>query len=139
MKNNIYQFEIAKGIILSNIFAFVIIGLSKFLTTNPGMLIYSEFVIVPIVMGIICAWGWKDLDMKRSKMAWLACLNSLIAIGLSAIILKEGAICLIIVSPLIFGFMITGAFIGQSMSKKKNQNLNVSFLSLLFVLFVVDS
>ena len=60
-------------------------------------------------MEIICAWSWKDLDMKRSTMTWLACLNSLIGIGLSAIILKEGAICLIIVSPLIFGFMITGA------------------------------
>jgi hypothetical protein len=72
-------------------------------------------------------------------MTWLACLNSLIGIGLSAIILKEGAICLIIVSPLIFGFMITGAYIGQGMFKKNNQNLNVSILSLLFVLFVVDS
>jgi len=139
MKNNIYEFEVAKGLILSNIFAFVIIGLSKSLTTDPGVLVYSEFVIVPIVMGIICAWSWKDLDMKRSTMTWLACLNSLIGIGLSAIILKEGAICLIIVSPLIFGFMITGAFIGRSMFKKNNQNLNVSILSLLFVLFVVDS
>jgi len=135
MKNNIYEFEVAKGFILSNIFAFGIIGLSKHFTSNPGVLIYSAFVIVPIVMGMICAWSWKDLGMKRSKMAWLACLNSLIGIGLSAIILKEGAICLIIVSPLIFGFMITGAYIGQGMFKKNNQNLNVSILSLLFVLF----
>ena len=59
MKNNIYEFEVAKGLILSNIFAFVIIGLSKSLTTDPGVLVYSEFVIVPIVMGIICAGAGK--------------------------------------------------------------------------------
>jgi hypothetical protein len=139
MKKDIYEFEVAKGVIISNIFAFVIISLSNYFTFKPGVLIYSEFVIVPIVMGIICAWSWKGLSMKRSTMALLASLNSLIGIVLSAIILKEGVICLFIVSPLILGFMITGLYIGRRMFEKNNQNLNVSIISLLFVLFIADS
>ncbi|MDB5014287.1 MAG: hypothetical protein JWQ25_2489 [Daejeonella sp.] len=139
MKKEIYEFEVMKGFILSNIFAFVIIAISKYIKPAPGILVYSEFVIVPFVMGIICAWSWKELDMKRSTMTWLSCLNALIGIGLSAILLKEGAICLLIVSPLVFGFIITGAFTGRAMFKKNNQNLNVSILSLLLVLFIADS
>ncbi|MDB5120712.1 MAG: hypothetical protein JWN56_1930 [Sphingobacteriales bacterium] len=139
MKKDIYEFEVAKGFILSNIFAFAIIGITKHFAEKQGVLIFSEFVIVPFVMGVICAWSWKELGMTRGRMTWVSCLNALIGIGLSAIILKEGAICLLIVSPLIFGFMITGAFTGRAMFKKNNQNLNVSILSLLFVLFIADS
>ena len=69
MKKDIYEFEVAKGFILSNIFAFVMICLSNYFTFKPGVLIYSEFVIIPIVVGIICAWSWKGLNMKRSAMA----------------------------------------------------------------------
>ncbi|WP_431292218.1 hypothetical protein [Pedobacter sp. P26] len=51
----------------------------------------------------------------------------------------EGTICLIIVSPLIFAFVITGAFIGKTMFRKNNQTLNVSIVSILLVIFTVDS
>lgn len=53
--------------------------------------------------------------------------------------MQEGTICLIIVSPLIFAFVTTGAFIGKVMFKRNNQTLNVSFVSLLLAVFIVDS
>jgi len=69
----------------------------------------------------------------------LSCLNGLIGVLLSAVFLGEGVICLLIVSPLIFAFIITGVFIGKAMFKKRNQNLNLSIVSFLFMLFLVDS
>lgn len=139
MDKKIYEFELIKGFILSNLFAFSIIGITRYLKPDPNILVYAEFVIVPLLMGIICAWCWKGLEVKSRVLVLLSCLNGLIGVLLSAVFLGEGAICLLIVSPLIFCFIITGVFIGRAMFKKRNQNLNVSVLSLLFMLFLVDS
>ena len=139
MDKKIYEFEIMKGFILSNVFAFSIIGITRYLKPDPNVLVYAEFVIVPLLMGIISAWCWKDLGVKSRVLVLLSCLNGLIGVLLSAVFLGEGVICLLIVSPLIFAFIITGVFIGRAMFKKRNQNLNVSIVSLLFILFIVDS
>ncbi|MBC7913324.1 MAG: hypothetical protein H7Y07_04295 [Pyrinomonadaceae bacterium] len=139
MDKKIYEFEIMKGFILSNIFAFSIIGITRYLKPDPNVLVYAEFVIVPLLMGIISAWCWKDLEVKSRNLVLLSCLNGLIGVLLSAVFLGEGVICLLIVSPLIFAFIITGVFVGKAMFKKRNQNLNVSIVSLLFMLFLVDS
>lgn len=139
MNKKIYWSDTLKGFILSNLFAFTMIGLTRFLKPNPGILVYAEFVILPVMMGIISAWCWKSLDWKGKSLTGYSCLNGLLGILLSAIFLGEGMICLLIVSPLIMVFVITGAFIGRVMFKKNNTNLNVSIFSLLFFLFIADS
>ncbi len=129
------------GFILPNVFAFTLIGISKlFVGQNPsGVFIFSEFIIIPTLMGIISAWFWKDTIIKQRKLTLYSCYNGIIAILLSSIILKEGMICLIIVSPLIIGFIIAGAFIGKAMFKKNDTTLNVSIVTLLLFIFITDS
>jgi len=120
--------------------AFVIVGLIKYggLQHN-NTLIFSVFVIVPLLMGIISAWFWVKSAPKSKTLVGYAILNSFLAILLSYIFLGEGILCLLIVSPLICAFVITGTFLGQSMFRKNNQKLNVSIFSLLFAVFIIDS
>jgi len=139
MDNNKYKFDLSKGFFFSNLFAFTLIGITKLVNAQSGVIIFSEFVIIPIIMGIISTWYWKDLNLKGKKVTGLSCLNAAFAIFLSFVFLGEGVICLIIVSPLILAFIITGAFIGRSMWEKNNSNLNVSIFSLLFMVFIADS
>ncbi|WP_207421093.1 SRPBCC family protein [Desertivirga brevis] len=139
MNNRNYKPEEIKGLVYSNLFAFSVIGMTRLLSLHPGVFIYAEFVIIPFVMGIICSWFWRSLELKGARITALSVLNCTLAILLSAIFLGEGVICLIIVSPLIFGFVITGTFVGRAMFKKDNRNLNISVLSLLLFLFVADS
>lgn len=130
------------GILVSNFTILGIIGLHKLVlgnSTKAGILIFSEFVILPVLMGVIAAWFWHDLRLSGKRTVKYACFNSLVAILMSAIFLGEGTICLLIVSPLIFGFCITGTLMGQRMFKNKNQRLNLSIITLLSVVFVVDS
>jgi hypothetical protein len=138
MKTQIKEFEVMKGFILSNAFAFTTIALTSYLKPNPGMLVYAEFIIIPLMMGLICAWSWREIEMRSKRMTGLVCLNGLIAIALSAVFLREGAICLIIVSPLIFAFIITGAFVGKAIFKRDNRTLNVSVFSVLLILLAAD-
>jgi hypothetical protein len=138
--NKLIKSKLLQGILIANVFALTIIALqAKLGSQSSGVLVFSEFVIIPCVMGIIAAWFWKDLGLKGKQLTGYSILNGLLAILLSFIFLGEGMICLVIVSPLIFGFVITGAFIGRAMFKRRNNNLNLSILSLLAVVFIVDS
>lgn len=135
-----YRKKIAQGLLLSNLIAFSIIGISTYFEIwENGVLIFSEFVLLPFLMGIICAWFWRNLKMKNRSLTGYAVLNGLIAILLSAIFLGEGVICLLIVSPLVFGFVITGTFVGRQMFNNNNKTLNACVFSLLLVIFIIDS
>lgn len=132
--------KIFQGILIANIFAFLIIGIQSSLAPeDTGILVFSEFVIIPMLMGIITAWFLKDMGIRGKQITGYSILNGLIAILMSFFFLGEGFICLLIVSPLIFGFIISGAFIGRAMFKKRNQKLNISIVSLLVGIFIVDS
>lgn len=134
-----YRYQLLRGFLISNFFSLGLIGIGKWLNLHIGILVYSEFVIIPLLMGIISVWFWKNLELTGKPLTGYSCLNGLLAILLSFIFLKEGIICLLIVSPLIFCFVITGAFIGRAMFRKNSQRLNVSIISLLLGLFMVDS
>jgi len=134
------QSKLLQGIIISNVIVLIIIWLNNWLhSEKDGILVFSEFVILPLLMGVISAWFWRNLNLKSKLLIWYSILNGFLAILLSYIFLGEGTICLIIVSPLIFAFVITGAFIGKTMFRKNNQTLNVSIVSILLVIFTVDS
>jgi uncharacterized protein YndB with AHSA1/START domain len=128
------------GFVVPNTFAMVTIGISKlFMQDFNGTLIFSEFVVIPFLMGIISAWFWRNINFGSRQLSAWSCYNSLITILLSALLLKEGVICLIIVAPLLMCFIIAGAFAGQAMFRKNNQTLNVSVFVMLFGIFIVDS
>lgn len=134
------QSKLLQGIIVSNVIVLIVIWLNNlFHSEKDGVLIFSEFVILPLLMGVISAWFWRNLNLKSRSIIWYSILDGFLAILLSYIFLGEGTICLIIVSPLIFVFVITGAFIGKTMFRKNNQTLNVSIISILLVIFTVDS
>jgi uncharacterized protein YndB with AHSA1/START domain len=90
-------------------------------------------------MGIVSAWFWRSINFGSRQLAAWSCYNTLIAILLSALILKEGVICLVIVAPLLMTFIIVGSSVGYKMFKKNNQTLNVSVFVMLFGIFIFDS
>ena len=139
MKEKNTDFDIAKGFIVSNIFAFTVIGVTKLFSKEAGVIVFSEFVIIPILMGIISSWFWRNRELTGKTRSAYSLYNSVIAILLSFVLLGEGVICLIIVSPLIFGFTWFGTYIGNNMFARNNDKLNVSIVALLLFIFVADN
>ena len=139
------QISKAAGFIAPHIVAMAIIGLSKLwmtagpITGDENILIFSEFVIVPFLIGIISVWFWRNMRLKRLQLTVWCIWNTFIAIGTSYVFLKEGTICLIIVSPLLGAFIVLGAFTGKAMFSRNNQTLNASVFATLLVIFVFDS
>jgi len=135
--------KILFGILSSNIFALIIVGISSLFFNSNGpagdILIYSNFILVPLFMGIICAHYWRAIQLKTWGYIGWSVVNMLVAVLCSYIFLKEGIFCLIIVSPLFLVFIVTGALIGRVMFKKKNNILKSSVFGILLIAFIVDN
>ena len=136
--------NIIEGIIYSNIFAVTAFALAYVITyyvsVDAGtVLSFSEFVLVPITMGIIAMKFWSKTGKRITRLLLYALLNALIALGLSALFMGEGIICLIIVFPLIFAFMWVGMLISKYILPRDKAKLRASTLSLLALLFVYDT
>lgn len=132
------------GVLLSNAFAmasFVTAYLINYYLTRDAIAILAltEFVLVPICMGIIAGWFWLKTGKKNLILLLYSLINSLIAVGLSAIFMGEGIICLIIVSPLILAFMWIGILISKYIFHRGRTTLKVSTVSLLALIFVYDT
>ncbi|WP_426670579.1 hypothetical protein ACPPVU_04905 [Mucilaginibacter sp. McL0603] len=131
------------GYLVSNLTAMAIIGANKYLIPSPNSVnntfIFSEFVIIPMLIGIISAWFWRDLEYRGAELAGKSIINACIGILLSSIFLGEGVICLIIVSPLVLSFVISGAFLGRAMFRRKNTTINISIIGLMIAVFIIDS
>ena len=129
-----------KGILVANLMAISIMSIDKLINfQDSGTLVFSEFVIIPMLMGIISTWLWRNLKLSTAALIGYSCLNGLLAIILSFLFLGEGAICLVIVSPLLLVFILIGVLIGWSMFKNNNQTLNVSVVLILSLVFIADS
>src|ERR1700744_3012412 len=129
---------------ISNLFGIGIIALNKYFILDThanvgGTFIFSEFIITPVLMGIISVWFWRNPKLSGGELIGRSFLNGCISILLASIFLGEGVICLIIVSPLLFVSIIIGAYIGRAMFSRDNNTLNISIIGLMLVVFVADS
>jgi len=142
MSNKARLSKLVLGMIVANVFGIVVIFLTEYFSRGSdlqGFLSFSDFILVPTAMGIICARFWRDMELTNKQYLWYAILAAVIGIGGSAIFLGEGVICLLILSPLLFGFIIGGVFAGKSLFRKNNNTLNVSVVLLMVILFTVDT
>ena len=142
-KNSSYAGKLIAGMLVSNVIGLALIGISKYIMSrNPGtegVLTGSNFVLTPLLMGFICGWFWRHPGLRAWRTIPWTVLNTFIAIGLSFIFLGEGVFCLVIVSPLILGFMIAGVFIGKAILNRKNTKLSASILGLIALFFIHDN
>lgn len=134
---------IEKGIIVSNVCAmgaFTLAYLLYRLQEDAGFILtFSEFVLVPLGMGIIAMKYWIKAERRIVRLLPYILLNTIIALALSAIFLHEGIICLLIVSPLILGFMWCGVLIGKYLFLRNDRRLQVSTTLVLVLIFTVDT
>ncbi|RYD81501.1 MAG: hypothetical protein EOP53_06205 [Sphingobacteriales bacterium] len=131
------------GFLAAHIFAIVVSAATKFLFNDDSgsgaaTLIGSEFILIPIVMGIISSYFWRDIKLSTGKRLSYAFYHLLLLCAWSWAVLMEGYICLIIVSPLVWTFVVVGIYIGYYMFRQNNNTMNFSIISLVLAIFVVD-
>jgi len=79
---------------------------------TSGALVASLFLIIPFLMGLICAAFWRKTGRGAGSYALWTLANTVLSIAVSAVFLHEGAVCLVIVAPLVYVFQFAGALLG---------------------------
>jgi hypothetical protein len=142
------RLPIIYGILVANVASLLLVGGSKWLATllegsnagnSSGVFIFSSFIIVPMIMGAISAWYWHPLQLKTKAYIGWSAVSTLVASAASFIFLKEGAICLIIVSPLILCFTVAGALLARMIYRRKNNTINSSLAGLAMLVLIADT
>jgi hypothetical protein len=129
------------GYFISNVFAFAAIGGIELLAKNYNfgwVLGLSTFLLIPCIMGMICAWFWRNQRHKTAIIIARLFLNIFFCFVLAAYTLNEGAICILIVSPLAVTMMLIGYGIAKTMIHRKSGTLNFSVGGVLFLIFIID-
>jgi hypothetical protein len=135
---------ILAGIVISNIFGLVMFSITRIVNSYDeqagGTLIFADFVIVPVVIGIVSMYFWIRIPAKTiyQLIPW-GILNAVVAILIGAVFMGEGAICVLIVSPLIIAFVIIGMIIGRSIFKDKGNTIKASTAIVILGLFIWDN
>lgn len=134
---------LVNGYLFANLFAIIAEGAGLWHRQTTGgsseIIIFSQFVIVPFVMGIVSAFFWRKCELSSRQLISHSIFSGTIVIALAMFFLGEGYICLIIVSPLLLTFVVAGAFAGRAMFRKNNSSLNLSVFAALLLIFVTDS
>ncbi len=103
-----------------------------------GTYLTSQFIAIPIGMGILASYFWRKIELSRGAGYGGATCILVIGISMSYLIMKEGIICLIMAAPLLLIFILLGVEIGKAIWKRTPW-LGVSALPLLILLIVTDA
>lgn len=134
------------GLLAANLSAAVLIGLTLLVSASHtaassdagGVLVSSDFVLVPFVMGLVSAFFWKSLTLTTMEYFLYSLLNSACGIVCGGLFMGEGVICLLIVSPLLIAFVFSGALTGRWLFRFNSNRLNFSLIPLALALLTAD-
>ncbi|QHW32989.1 hypothetical protein GZH47_20780 [Paenibacillus rhizovicinus] len=130
------------GIACGNGLAVILLLLSmlalKWQENFNGVYIFADFIVVPIVIGIVNAYVLRGEKVGAPKYMLYGLYNLLVVNLGAALLLREGYICLLILSPLIYFFIMMGMLIGWGMFRKVDHRVNISILAGLGVLLVAN-
>jgi hypothetical protein len=130
------------GLLAANVAAAVLISLGLALTkissSAGGILVSSDFVLVPFVMGLVSAFFWKDSELTTIEYFGYSLINSAFGLVCGGIFMGEGVICLVIVSPLLIFFVFLGSLIGRWLFQRSSNRLNFSLIPMAVALMTMD-
>src|SRR2546421_7251869 len=62
-----------------------------------GLLVLSHFILIPVAMGLVCAFFWRDASLTTAGYFYATVADFAAALVASYFVMGEGIICLIIV------------------------------------------
>jgi uncharacterized protein YndB with AHSA1/START domain len=126
--------RIGWGILAANLFGAAIgllfsLAVSK--STYALLVLYPSLILLPMAMGLIAAYCWAPLSLRiwEHLVGWS--VAAIIAPLGAYLFWHEGAVCLVIGSPLLFVFGFAGVMLGRLWFRTPKSHLQLSLLPLL--------
>jgi hypothetical protein len=97
-----------------------------------------SLVIVPFGIGLCAAWVWRPLGLKIGAVLWHSFVCMMFALLVGAVAFREGVICLIILSPILYTGIAAGALLGRLWFRRDRDRLNLCLAPLLVLCVAVE-
>jgi hypothetical protein len=117
----------------------VVYVVSPYRNRVKDLLIYPSFILLPLMVGIVAAWFWRRLNRSLAITFLDALWVSLVGVAFSAVILREGVICLVIVLPILYLVVLSGLLLGRIWFWWNPTKLQLSIFPVLFLLTLTDA
>src|SRR3982750_4338300 len=69
---------------------------------------WPSFFLIPFFVGLVAAWFWRGLGRTLAWSFLDALWVTLVGLAAAAVVLREGVVCLVIVSPALYIFIQIG-------------------------------
>ena len=113
---------------LAGLLAACVAGLSHELAP---LIVYPSLLLVPFIIGLVAAWVWKPLDLGIGGALLHSLSSTLLGLGCAWLFMREGIVCLLIVSPILYIGTAAGALAGRVWFRAKRDRLNLCLAPLL--------
>ncbi len=105
-----------------------------------SVLAVPNLFLVPFIGGLVAAWFWRNLNRSVAVSLLDALWTSLFGLLAAAVVLREGAVCLVMAFPALYGMIYGGILVGHWLFRwRKGARLQLSIIPLLVLLAVAES
>ena len=104
----------------------------------PTFIAWPSFLI-PFLVGLIAAWFWRRIHRTIAWSALDAIFLTVVGLAAAATILREGVVCLVIVSPALYAFILCGILLGRVWFRPNYPKLQLTIFPLLALIALGES
>lgn len=129
-----------KGIVIGDVSIGLLYGACALLQTIGvyDTLVIPSLFLVPLLGGLIASYFWRTLQPRIGATILNTFWMTFLALAGSTIAFHEGVICLLIVSPLFYLLVLTGACLGRIWFRTDTTRLRVTLLPCLAVAILAE-
>src|SRR3954452_22701359 len=104
-----------------------------------ALVAWPSFFLIPFIVGMIAAWFWRRLNRTLGWRFLDALWVTLVGLAAAAIVLREGVVCLVIVSPALYIFNLCGILLGRILFHPNYSKLHLTVFPLLALITLGES
>jgi hypothetical protein len=127
--------QLVLGLLVGNavggILLYVVTLFSGEFKRASSALVWPSFILIPFIVGLVAAWFWRRMNRSVAISFLDALWTLLVSLAAAAIVLREGVVCLVIVSPLVYVLQFTGILVGRVWFRPKYSTLRLTIFPLL--------
>jgi hypothetical protein len=129
-----------QGAIVGNLGGVALFGFGVALTSYSAMprvagsLSLPSLLLAPFLVGFIAAWYWRKITFGIRNCLLYSLLTTCLAFAVAALLFREGFICLLILAPIFYVAVLTGALVGRLWFDRRSGRINAFIFPMLFVI-----
>jgi len=102
-------------------------------------ILWPSFFFLPFFVGLVASWFWRRLNRTLGWSFLDALWVTLLGLGAAFIVLREGIVCIVIVSPALYVFILCGVLLGRIWFRPNYSELRLTIFPFLALIALGES